>query len=157
MWFHQTWLSFVFVSQPIGPTDGVRCYLWIIYAVSSENVSMRATAVYLSNNLIIVCWEPSPPYAGRTKRADGSPMLIPSLSRFLQHHIHKLGKRRPAENPVVITVCSRLDLVKVGSKEAVQGVPAIDSQSIIWDSHLTTMKIRLELIIWFSWAWSCFG
>ena len=135
-----------------------RCHLWIIYAVSSENVSMRATAVYLSSNLMIFWWVKAPsPYAGRTKQAHRSPMLIPSLSRFLQHHIHKLGKRRPAENPVVITVCSRLDLVKVGSKEAVQGVPAIDSQSITWVTHLTTMKIKVEWIIWFSWAWSCFG
>ena len=57
IWFHQTWLSFVFFFQPTGTTDGVRCYLSIIYAVSSENVSMRATAVYLRHNLMIVCWE----------------------------------------------------------------------------------------------------
>ena len=46
-----------------------RCHLWIIYAVSSENVSMRATALYLSNNLIIVCWVKALPTLHREDKA----------------------------------------------------------------------------------------
>ena len=114
--------------QQMSPVDYIRRILWKCFHARNSSVPEQLFDVCLLRAWeLLRTWEPCPPYAGRTKRADGSPMLIPSLSRFLQHHIHKLGKRRPAENPVVIIVCSRLDLVKVGSKEAVQGVPAIDS------------------------------
>ena len=59
------------------------------------------------------------PDTRRTKGCDRSPVLVPPISRFLQHQINKLGPLRFPKYPVVVAVVPTLNLVNVGGKETV--------------------------------------
>ena len=92
------------------------------------------------------------PDTKRTKGCDRSPVLVPPISRILQHQINKLGPLRLPKYPVVVAVALRLNLINVGGKEAIQGVTG-HNDNIIRKPHRTTIKIRLELMIPFNWPW----
>ena len=59
------------------------------------------------------------PDTRRTKGCDRSPVLVPPISRLLQHQINKLGPLRLPKYPVVVAVVPALNLVNVRGKEAV--------------------------------------
>ena len=57
-------------------------------------------------------------------------MLVPPL-RLPQHHLNELGPLRLPKYPPVVAVRSRLNLVDVGGKEAVQGVTGVHNINVI--------------------------
>ena len=95
------------------------------------------------------------PDTKRTKGCDRSPVLVPPISRILQHQINKLGPLRLPKYPVVVAVVPTLNLINVGCQEAVQGVPGynINASFMMREPYRTTIKIRLESTMPFNWLW----